>query len=100
MRENSNKREVNKHRIKIDDSSASDEADPYPWSIMLGDEMQEGGKIGVEFILRRNWRTGKRFSLTEKLGRVFSSQIWLILRVAEGSKKIGALPIALALRRT
>ena len=78
MRENSNKKEVNKPTIKIHDSSASDVADPYPGSDHVGGgKMQEGGNFGVEVFLRRTWRAWKSFSSTETLGRVLSSKSWL-----------------------
>ena len=74
MRENSNKREVSKPTIKIHDSSASDAADPDHF----GDEMQEGGRFGLKAFVRCIWRAGKSFYSPEKLGRVFSSQSWLV----------------------
>ena len=45
MRENSNKREVNKPTIKIHDSSASDAADSYPGSDHVGGRDARGGQI-------------------------------------------------------
>ena len=44
MRKNRNKRQVNKTRIKIHDSSASDTADPYPSSDHVGGRVAGGGK--------------------------------------------------------
>ena len=57
--------------IKIHDTSAPDAADLPPGSDHVGGRDAGGGRFGVEVVLRRTWRAGKRFSSTEKLGRVF-----------------------------
>ena len=78
MRDKSNKTEVNKPTTKIHDSSASDAADRARGWIMLGDEMLEGGRFGVETFLQRISRAGKSIPSAEKLRRDFSSQPSLV----------------------
>ena len=78
MKESSNKMKVNKVMRKINDSSASDAADRARGWIMLGDEMLEGGRFGVETFLQRISRAGKSIPSAEKLRRDFSSQPSLV----------------------
>ena len=77
MRENSNKKEVNKPTIKIHDSIASDAADPYRGSDHVGGRDAGGGQIWCGGVFAAHLACWEEFSLDGKLVQVFSSQSWL-----------------------
>ena len=94
MRENSNKREVHKPRIKIDDSTASDQADPYPWSDHFGGRGARRGKNWGRVFFAAHLACWEKIFLDGKTWPGFLSPDMVDIARGGWVQKNGALPIA------
>ena len=100
VRKNSSKREVNKPRIKIGYSSASEEADPYSWSDHVGGRDAGRGKIWGGGVFVAHLACWEEILLDGNTWPGFLFPGLVDIARGGGVQNNGAPPVALVLRCT